>query len=101
MNNITRKAAPTFEQVRALLEKQHAAGDIFDVALGVAASSGPTRELTLVLDELAAVLAARLNYATYSNVKTYSNVMDGTLAVFEPAAYDWITYEKRDKEDAE
>lgn len=95
MNNITREAAPTFEQVRALLEKQYAPGDIFDVALGVAASSGPTRELTLDRDELAAVLAARLNYATYSNVK------DGTLAVFEPAAYDWITYEKRDKEDAE
>ena len=95
MNNITREAAPTFEQVRALLEKQHAPGDIFDVALGVAASNCPTRELTLDRDELAGVLAARLNYATYSNVQ------DGTLAVFEPAAYDWITYEKRDKEDTE
>lgn len=92
MNNITREAAPTFEQVRALLEKKNAPDDIFDVSLGVAASSGPTRELTLDRDELAAVLAARLNYATYHNVQ------DGTLAVFEPAAYDWITYEKRDKE---
>ena len=92
MNNISREAAPTFEEVRALLEKQHAPDDIFYVSLGVAASSGPTRELTLDRDELAAVLAARLNYATYYNVK------DGTMAVFEPAAYDWITYEKRDKE---
>ena len=92
MNHISRETAPTFEEVQALLEKQHAAGDIFDVALGVAASSGPTRELTLDRDELAGVLAARLNYATYHNVQ------DGTLAVFEPAAYAWITYEKREKE---
>ena len=92
MNNITREAAPTFEEVRALLEKQHAPDDIFDVSLGVAASSGPTIKLTLDQDELAGVLAARLSYATYYNVQ------DGTLAVFEPAAYDWITYEKRDKE---
>ena len=95
MNNITRESALTFEDVRALLEKQHEPSDLFDVSLGVAASSGPTRELTLDRDELAGVLAARLNYATYHNVQ------DGTLAVFEPAAYDWITYEKRDKEDAE
>ena len=95
MKHISRETAPTFEEVRALLEKQHAPGDLFDVSLGVAASSGPTRELTLDRDELVAVLAARLNYATYHNVQ------DGTLAVFEPAAYDWITYEKRDKEDAE
>ena len=95
MMNISRETAPTFEEVLALLEKQHETDDLFDVSLGVAAISGPTRELTLDRDELAAVLAARLNYATYSNVK------DGTLAVFEPAAYDWITYEKRDKEDAE
>ena len=95
MMNISRKTAPTFEEVRALLEKQHEPGDLFDVSLGVAVSSGPTRELTLDRDELAAVLAARLNYDTYYNVQ------DGTLAVFEPAAYDWITYEKRDNEDAE
>ena len=95
MNNIVRESAMTFEEVMALLEKQHAPGDIFDVALGVAASSGPTRELTLDRDELAGVLTARQNYATYHNVQ------NGTLAVFEPAAYDWITYEKRDKEDAE
>ena len=95
MNNITREAAQTFEQVRALLEKQHAPDDIFDVSLGIAASSGTTRELTLDRDELAGVLAARLNYATYYNVQ------DGTLAVFEPAAYDWITYEKRDKDGTE
>lgn len=95
MNNIIREAAPTFEQVRALLEKQHAPDDIFDVALGVAASIRPTIKLTLDRDELAGVLVARLNYATYQNVQ------DGTLAVFEPAAYDWITYEKRDKGVAE
>ena len=95
MNNIARESALTFEEVRALLEKQYDKGDIFDVSLGVAASNGPTRELTLDRDELAGVLTARLNYATYHNVQ------DGTLAVFEPAAYDWITYEKRDKEDAE
>ena len=95
MMNISRKTAPTFEEVRAVLEKQHEPGDLFDVSLGVAASSGHTRELTLDRDELAAVLAARLNYDTYYNVQ------DGTLAVFEPAAYDWITYEKRDNEDAE
>ena len=41
------------------------------------------------------MLAARLNYATYHNIQ------DGTLAVFEPAAYDWITYEKQDKEGTE
>lgn len=92
MKHISRETAPTFEEVRALLEKQHAPGDLFDVSLGVAASSGPTRELTLDRDELAAVLAARLNYDTYYNVQ------DGTLAVFEPAAYDWITYEKLEKE---
>ena len=95
MMNISRESAMTFEEVRALLEKQYEPGDIFDVSLGIAASNGPTRELTLDRDELAGVLAARLNYATYSNVQ------DGTLAVFEPAAYDWITYEKRDKEDTE
>ena len=87
MNNIARESAMTFKEVLALLEKQYEPGDIFDVSLGVAASSGPTRELTLDRDELAGVLAARLNYATYHNVQ------DGTLAVFEPAAYDWITYE--------
>lgn len=89
------EAAPTFEEVLVLLKKQHEPGDIFDVSLGVAASSGPTRELTLDRDELAAVLTARLNYATYHNVQ------DGTLAVFEPVAYDWITYEKRGKERTE
>ena len=87
MKNLSRETAPTFEDVRALLEKQYPPDDIFYVSLGVAASSGPTRELTLDRDELAGVLAARLNYATYYNVQ------DGTLAVFEPAAYDWITYE--------
>ena len=92
MKHISRETAPTFEEVRALLEKQHEPGDIFYVSLGVAASSGPTRELTLDRDELASVLAARLNYATYHNVQ------DGTMAVFEPAAYDWMTYEKLEKE---
>ena len=87
MKNISRETAPTFEDVRALLEKQYPPDDIFYVSLGVAASSGPTRELTLDRDELAGVLAVCLNYATYYNVQ------DGTLAVFEPAAYDWITYE--------
>lgn len=91
MMNISRETAPTFEEVRALLEKQHEPGDLFDVSLGVASSSGPTRELTLTLDELATVLATRMNYDTYYNVQ------DGTLAVFEPAAYDWITYEKLEK----
>ena len=95
MNNIARESALTFEDVRALLEKQYEPGDIFDVSLGVAASNGPTRELTLDRDELAGVLTARLNYATYHNVQ------DGTLAVFEPAAYDWITYEKLDKQGKE
>lgn len=92
MNNIARELAMTFEEVRALLEKQYPPDDIFYVSLGVAASSAPTRELTLDRDELARVLAARLNYATYSNVQ------DGTMAVFEPAAYDWITYEKESAE---
>ena len=59
MRHISREAAPTFEEVRALLEKQHEPGDIFDVSLGVAASSGPTRELTMDRDELAGVLAYR------------------------------------------
>ena len=87
MNNITREAAPTYEHIIALFEKQYQPDDLFYVSLGVAASSAPTRELTLDRDELARVLAARLNY------ETYYNVQDGTMAVFEPAAYDWITYE--------
>ena len=85
----------TISMFIALLEKQHAPDVLFDVSLGVAASSGPARKLTLDRDELAAVLAARLNYDKYYNVQ------DWTLAVFEPAAYDWITYEKLEKENAE